>query len=410
MAKPRSGKRVVDSSGTVRIAGKNANGAGSVYRVGDNRWKASFKDPVTGKLRTASGRTQAEAIARREQRIEEILNASPSGRLGPAPTIAELCAWWFDNVATPAVRPTTLHTYRKDVGRIVEHLGDSLVADLDTEAVRSLLATLRADLSAATCRNTRARLRQIAEHAVELGYIASNPVPRVPAPQETADERKTRRVLTPEETRRLLGHLDGSLSVDAAVGLLFTLGMRVSEALGLAWSDVDLDAATAIVRRGVTYTGGGVGIAIGATKTRSTAGVHHLSPTAVELLRRRKAKQAADRLKAGEAWETHMYQGEQLDMVFTTALGGLIRRQDVTNAIQRALKRAGIDPKGVATHTGRRSVVTSLFVAGLPLEDVARHVGHTTPSTTAGYVQDLGSRPKETAAKAAQLLDPAASS
>jgi hypothetical protein len=38
--------------------------------------------------------------------------------------------------------------------------------------------------------------------------------------------------------------------------------------------------------------------------------------------------------------------------------------------------------------------------------DVARHVGHTDPATTAGYVRDLGQRPRNTALKAAQLLDP----
>jgi integrase len=85
----------------------------------------------------------------------------------------------------------------------------------------------------------------------------------------------------------------------------------------------------------------------------------------------------------------------------------MMLRQNVTTAVRRACDRAGIDPTGVATHTGRRSVATALFVAGVPLDDVARHVGHVDPSTTARYVQDLGSRPADTARRAAELLDPA---
>ena len=51
-------------------------------------------------------------------------------------------------------------------------------------------------------------------------------------------------------------------------------------------------------------------------------------------------------------------------------------------------------------------MVTSLFVeGGEALEDIARFVGHTKPSTTAGYVKRLGRRPESVARRAAELLD-----
>ena len=71
-------------------------------------------------------------------------------------------------------------------------------------------------------------------------------------------------------------------------------------------------------------------------------------------------------------------------MVFTTLDGHLVNRQT----------------EGLATHSGRRTVVTALYA------DVARHVGHSDPSTTAEYVRSLGHRPSDTAKRAAQLLDP----
>lgn len=408
MAKKATGKRIKVDGKTI-VAGKNANGAGSVYRVGD-RYKATYVDPATGKRRTVSARTKEAAERRRAEKLAELAAATPGGRLGNDPTIAELTSWWLENVAAITVRPSTLHTYRKDASRIDGHLGASLVADLDTEAVRAFLAAMRREgLAASTARNARTRLRQIAEHAVELGYLASNPVPRVPAPKETAEERKRRRTLTPEETRTLVGALTGTGSLDAAVAMLFTTGLRVSEVLGLAWSDLDLAAGTATVRRGATYTGGGVGVRLDRPKTTGTSGVYHLAPTVVDLLRKRRKAQAAERLAAGPAWTTITYEGEIIEPVFTTKAGALVVRQDVANAIRRACKRAGIAPDGIATHTGRRSVVTSLFVAGLPLDDVARHVGHADPSTTSRYVQDLGNRPADTARRAAALLDPAAS-
>jgi integrase len=42
----------------------------------------------------------------------------------------------------------------------------------------------------------------------------------------------------------------------AAVALLFVHGWRVSEVLGLAWADLDLEAAVATVSRASAYAGG----------------------------------------------------------------------------------------------------------------------------------------------------------
>jgi hypothetical protein len=42
---------------------------------------------------------------------------------------------------------------------------------------------------------------------------------------------------------------------------------------------------------------------------------------------------------------------------------------------------------------------------GEALEDIARYVGHSQSSTTAGYVERLGRRPKSVAKRAADVLD-----
>ena len=182
-----------------------------------------------------------------------------------------------------------------------------------------------------------------------------------------------------------------------------------SEALGLAWSDVDLDAGTASVRRACIYIDH-QGPALGPTKTVGAMGDHQLVPTVVELLRRRRAQQAADRLASAEPWPEHVYEGRAVDLVFTTPTGGLLTRQAITKLLNAAAAKAGIDATKLGTHTGRRSVVTALYAeAGESIEEIARFVGHASPVTTAGYVRDLGNRPAAFAERAARLLDPAAS-
>lgn len=407
MARPRPKRSTLDD-GTVVIAGKRPNGAGSSYYVASRGvWRATWVDPTTGRRRTVNGATKAEAERRAAEAATKAA-ATATRPLGadPSTTVAQVAAWWLENVAAPQVRPPTLHAYRKDVARLTERLGDVPAQDLTTESVRVLLAELRDEgFSLGTIRNTRARLRQVAEAAVELGLLPTNPVTAVRNPRATAEDRRARRVLSPSEVRSLLAALDGRNSLDAAVAILFTSGLGVSEVLGLAWDDLDLDAGTATVRRASTYTGGGVGQRLDAPKTERSAGVVHLAPVAVELLRVRHAAQAVDRLAAGSAWHTEVYEGNAVELVFTTADGRPRVRQNVSDAVRAACERAGIDPAGVGTHTGRRSTVTNLYADGATIDDVAAHVGHGSPETTRGYVQHLGDRPAEVARRAWALLD-----
>ena len=162
------------------------------------------------------------------------------------------------------------------------------------------------------------------------------------------------------------------------------------------------------MRRGGVYVHK-VGMVLGPTKNAGASGTHHLSAGVVELLRARREAQAAERLACREAWPTHTYEGQTVSLVFTNARGGLVNRQAAAKAVTRAATQAGLDPQGIATHTGRRTAVTVLYAeAGLDLSDIARYVGHKGEATTAGYVRSLGERPKATAAMAASMLDPVA--
>ena len=180
----------------------------------------------------------------------------------------------------------------------------------------------------------------------------------------------------------------------------------MSEALGLAWQDLDLDEGTVHVRRGSTYADR-IGMVLGPTKTARTAGRQLLGPTVIELLRKQQAQQAGWRDATGDAWPKVVYESEHLDLVFTNAMGGPILRQHVDRAIRKAASQIGLDPSQFGTHDGRSSAVTNLYASGVfELEDVARFVGHANVSTTKGYVQTEGERPVMVSQKALELLDP----
>ncbi len=294
-------------------------------------------------------------------------------------------------------------TKRADrVERFTAWLGDVRIGSLRAEQVATWQSELLSSLSAKTVSDTRATFRSVMSEAVNLGLIALNPVDRVRPPKIRAS---ARRALTAAEARAVVA-AGAEDRFGAAIALLFVQGWRVSEALGLAWSDVDLDAGAATVSRASVYADG-VGMMLGPPKTEGAKGRHLLTPVVVELLRRRRQAQDEERRRAGESWQEIIHESRPIDLVFTTTTGGLVLRQAVTKAVATAAVAAGVDPTGLGTHAGRSTAITVLYAEeGLDLADIARHVGHAAPATTAGYVRHLGRRPSATAEAASRLLDP----
>lgn len=406
MPKAPRGKRVVDpSTGSFRVVNKAPNGEAEPYFDKSRTvWVAPWRKP-DGKVGRPTGKTRALAVASRDRHIGKSEDDSRFATLDQGftadSTVADLSEWWLQNVVRHRVRPTTFSTYRKQVRLIDAELGAVSARQLRPEQVAAFISDLIDRGSASRARNVRTLFVQIMDQAVVLGLAADNVARRVKTPRVPQVRRRT---ITPAETQRLLAECDGRFA--AAVGLCYVQGWRISEALGLAWQDIDLESRIVLLRRGSTYTDG-VGMVLGPTKTQRTAGVQSLSPTVIGLLSTRRQIQDDDRAKLGDAWPGVDYDGEQLDLVFTTASGTPTLRQHVDRAIRAAATRAGIDPTGLGTHAGRRSVVTSLFASGsLDLGDVARFVGHTDTSTTRGYVQHEGDRPRQISERAFELLDP----
>ncbi len=413
MPRTPRGKRTYSADGSMTVAAKNPNGGGSVFyepptlradgRQRPGRWRATYVDGE-GKIRRVSAPTRTEVEARRDERLEQVNGGAPvASRFDAQTTVTELLDWWLETVARHQVKTSTMDSYRRFASYLAEGIGTRRVVEVDPETLAAWQSELLDRYAPYTVLNCRKVCRQAFLEAVKLRLIATNPFDLVKAPR--AKRVTAGRALSPVEAKALISAAQ-DLRLGAAVTLLFCQGWRVSEVLGLAWEDLDLDAGTARIRRGAAYTPT-VGVVLGTTKTSGAEGIHFLAPISIEHLRRLRTEQQEERDRCDSDWLTHRYEGEEIAMVFTTGRGGLVNRQAIVKTIERAAKKADLDPAGIATHTGRRTVITALYADGnLDLADVARHVGHADTSTTAGYVRSLGQRPAATARKAAELLDP----
>jgi integrase len=116
--------------------------------------------------------------------------------------------------------------------------------------------------------------------------------------------------------------------------LSITVGLRMGEALGLKWSDIDLDARTLRVSRQLQRMRGG-GLVFSEPKNASRRTVD-LPQRALEALRRHRKEQMEEQLRAGSNWQDYR-------LVFASCKGTPLDAQNIVNRhFKPLLKRAGL--------------------------------------------------------------------
>jgi integrase len=150
--------------------------------------------------------------------------------------------------------------------------------------------------------------------------------------------------------------------------------MRRGELLGLRWGDVDLNSATLRVRRSLTRTDNGRRLAIGDTKNMKSRRTVRLTPRAMEALKRHRAIQAEEKLKAGDLYGDH-------DLVLAGQGGGLINPSNLRRrSFMPLLKRAGLPQ--ITFHDLRHTCASLLFQKNVYPKFVQELLGHASVAIT----------------------------
>ena len=187
------------------------------------------------------------------RRLDDALRAQRSGMSPPDErrTVARHLADWLDAIR-PTVRPSSFVRYEGDVRRwIVPSIGSIPLVRLGPTDIRLLLATCtRAGLSARSVSHVHATLRTANAAAFRDGQVIRNAAALVTAPREP----KPRvRPIGPDDARAILVAVEGD-RLAPLVAVTLGVGLRLGEALGLRWADVDLDAGTLAVRTALRRT------------------------------------------------------------------------------------------------------------------------------------------------------------
>ena len=260
--------------------------------------------------------------------------------------------------------PRTVEAYRRDLTAIAHWLKRPLNT-LSTEDVERYLADGRAEGRAPTTLARRlAAVRAFFRHEQLIGARADNPAAALSPPRRI---RRLPRTLSAAEAERLIDAAAGTtpraLRDHALVELLYGAGLRVSEAVGLDRTGVDLD------QRLVRALGKG-------DKER----IVPIGRRAADALRRYLAR--------GRPYLDRRHRPE----LFLNAQGGPLTRAGAFLILRRLAGTAGLEPERIHPHLLRHSFATHLLEGGADLRSVQEMLGHSDLATTELYTHVTDAR------------------
>jgi len=264
-----------------------------------------------------------------------------------------------------ALAANTLSSYRRDLRRYVETLGVADLAEVNPALVAGYLAGLRegdADhppLSPASAARAVSAVRGLHRFAVREGLVADDPAREIVPP---TPPRRLPKALSVPEIEAILHAAGGdeplALRDRALLEFLYGTGARISEAVGAAIDDLDLDDGTVLLhgkggKSRLVPVGGYARSAVGAYLVRARPGLARV--------------------------------GRGSPAVFLNAQGGPLSRQSAWTILRRAAGRAGLDPARISPHTLRHSYATHLLDGGADVRVVQELLGHASVTTTQVY-------------------------
>ncbi len=363
---------------------KRGQGEGTIYKRKDGRWTAVANlGYQNGKLKRKYyyGETRKEASDKLSAGLSDLKKGIPI--ITERQTIKQFLERWLTDCVKPSVRPSTYISYDQQVRvHIVPTLGQLQLSQLTPQHIQNYMKErLAKGLSARTVGYHRRVLVIALGQAVKWGLVNRNVAALTDPPRA---EKYEIQPITPEQARAFLQAIQGN-RLEALFTVALSFGLRRGEALGLRWTDVDLEARTLRIKQQLQRLEGR--LQLSEPKTKTSRRVLDLPDLLITKLREHRTRQLEDKLRAGSHWV-------ETGLVFTTSLGTPIDPRNVKRRLDALLKEAGMPHFRV--HDIRHFAASLMLAQGVPLKVVSDILGHSQISTTADlYTHVLPSLRKE---------------
>lgn len=378
------------------MGSRKPNRASTVYEGADGWWHGrvtvGVRDDGSPDRRHVMGKTQAVVLAK-VRRLEKSRDEGRTPKPGARWTVEQWLEHWLENIARPSLRVRSYEAYRNAVTKhLVPGIGKHRLDRLEPEHLEVLYRKMTSQgAKAATAHQVHRTVRTALGEAVRRGHVSRNVATLARAPRVRPEPVEP---FTLEEVQAILrASADEPNGARWAVAL--ALGLRQGEALGLHWSDVDLDRGLLSIRRTRSrprYEHGCSPVCgkspgrcpqrvqsnddLGETKSDAGRRTIGLPEELVSILKEHRQEQDVQRAAARQLWV-------EGDFVFTEATGTPINPVTDYHRWKALLKRAGV--REARLHDARHTAATVLLVLGVPERTAMGIMGWSTTAMAARY-------------------------
>lgn len=352
----------------------NGDGTAAAQRK-DGTWYRTIV--IDGKRRYVYGKTETEV----NKKFRELKNKKPEviTKAIKRMTVEEYMTEWLTEYKKLELKPKSYDTLECSLQyQIFPYFKGRQFFSLTHNEIQKFINTLNKEgCSYSVIRKAYLALNACFKHAMTKDDLEKNPCMLIKLPKKAEKNIKTIEVLTQDEIRRYCDaaaecYSNGRAIYRLGYGLVLILftGLRLGEAGGLMWKDIDFEKRTLSVQRSLEYVknrnwkeGDNKYVLVeGSTKSRSSERTIPLNQTAMKAL-----------LELQKITGNFPY-------VFSHDSGKPMNPRNLNRVHAGILQRAGI--KHIGIHALRHTFATQLFAQKVDVKIISKLLGHSEVSVT----------------------------
>jgi len=333
------------------------------------RWIATVTVGFDGRgkriTRKASDRTKTGALAKLKESMRDLDDGLA---IGPHNyTVADAVSNWLEFGLSHRDPATARKCRILASTHIVPALGARKLRELSADDVDRWLAAKARVLSTDTLRQLRSILKRSVARAQARDKVKRNVVLLCNVP--SGKDGRPSKAFTLDQAEEVLNAAAGT-AMYAYIVLSILIGARTEELRALTWDHVDLEGdptanppvpPSIMVWRSVRASGD--------TKTKKSRRTLALPKRCADALRFHREFQRKQRKVAGRAWQEH-------GLVFASTTGTQRNANHVLRSFRAILHKTTLTAADWTPREMRHSFVSLLSDSGVPVENIARLVGH----------------------------------
>lgn len=377
-----------------------------------NSWEFRFETARVGDKRTQVSKGGFETKKAALEAGTEAMNQYNNSGAVIEPSKISLSDYldqWMEKYCKVALKPATVENYEKNIRlRIKPALGQYALSSVKTASIQKLINDM---FNEGYSRNTISTVKRILSGAMRYaidtdGVLLVNPTARVRLPSVRAvPENPTRSspnvFIPPEMIDRIFARFPEGTSTFIPMQLGYRCGMRIGEAFGVCWDDVDFDAMTISIKRQAQWDVEKQQWYMTAPKYDSFRTIE-MDEKLGEILQREHEKQLRARQYYGERY-TQLFVSVD-GIINTTGEGNKIFpvavREDGTYIGPRTMQHASsvihheLGYSEFTFHSLRHTHATMLVESGAPIKYVQERLGHKDAQVTMRIYSHLSQKQK----------------